>query len=55
MDDYRIDCPEDWLRSAERERVKELERENRELRKANETLQLASSFFAQAELNRRLK
>ena len=35
--------------------VKELERENRELRKANEILKLASAFFAQAELDRRLK
>ena len=35
----------------ERERIKEaLERENRELRKANETLRLASAYFAQAEL-----
>ena len=41
--------------SAERERVKELERENRELRRANEILKLASAFFAQAELDRRLK
>ena len=40
---------------SERERVKELERENRELRKANEILKLASAFFAQAELDRRLK
>jgi transposase-like protein len=41
--------------SAEHERVKELERENRELRRANEILKLASAFFAQAELDRRLK
>ena len=33
----------------------ELERENKELRKANEILKLASAFFAQAELDRRLK
>jgi transposase len=45
----------DGVNSAERERVKELERENRELRKANEILKLASAFFAQAELDRRLK
>jgi transposase len=45
----------DGVTSAERERVKELERENRELRKANEILKLASAFFAQAELDRRLK
>jgi len=45
----------DGVSIAERERVKELERENRELRKANEILKLASAFFAQAELDRRLK
>ena len=39
----------------ERERVKVLERENKELRRANEILKLASAFFAQAELDRRLK
>ena len=39
----------------EAKRVKELEREVRELRKANEILKLASAFFAQAELDRRLK
>jgi len=39
----------------EAERIKELERENRELRKANEILKLASAFFAQAELDRRIK
>ena len=32
-----------------------LERENRELRKANEILRLASAYFAQAELDRRNK
>lgn len=41
--------------SAEAKRVKELERENKELRRANEILKLASAFFAQAELDRRLK
>jgi transposase-like protein len=41
--------------TAERERVKELEREVKELRRANEILKLASAFFAQAELDRRLK
>jgi len=41
--------------SAERQRVKELEREVKELRRANEILKLASAFFAQAELDRRLK
>ena len=39
----------------EQQRVKELEREVRELRKANEILKLASAFFAQAELDRRFK
>jgi len=41
--------------SAERERVKALEREVKELRRANEILKLTSAFFAQAELDRRLK
>lgn len=54
-----------WLRQAERdagvrpgpttaesERIKQLERENRELRQANEILRKASAFFAQAELDR---
>ena len=57
-----------WLRQSEieqgkrgglsrpdQERLKELERENRELRRANEILRKASAFFAQAELDRRLK
>ena len=41
--------------TAEALRVKELERENKELRRANEILKLASAFFATAELDRRLK
>ena len=41
------------LTTAERERLKELERENRELRRANEILRKASAYFAQAELDRR--
>ena len=45
----------DGVSSEERERIKALERENRELRRANEILKLASAFFAQAELDRRLK
>jgi transposase len=45
----------DGVTSDERERIKALERENKELRRANEILKLASAFFAQAELNRRLK
>ena len=57
-----------WVRRAEREqgvrpgesgaehqRVKELEREVRELRRANEILRKASAYFAQAELDRRPK
>ena len=43
------------LSTAEAQRIKELERENRELRKANEILKLASAFFAQAAHDRRLK
>jgi transposase len=39
----------------EKERLKELERENRELRRANEILRKASAYFAQAELDRRPK
>jgi transposase-like protein len=37
----------------ERERIKQLERENRELKRANEILRKASAYFAQAELDRR--
>ena len=43
------------LSSSERDRLKELERENRELKRANEILRKASAFFAQAELDRRPK
>ena len=43
------------LTSTERDRLKELERENRELKRANEILRKASAFFAQAELDRRPK
>ena len=39
----------------ERERIKALERGNRELRQANEILRKASAYFAQAELDRRFK
>ena len=55
-----------WVRQAEKDqgkreglttdgksRIKELEKENRELRKANEILRLASAYFAKAELDRR--
>jgi len=45
----------DGITSEERDRIKALEREVKELRKANEILKLASAFFAQAELDRRLK
>lgn len=57
-----------WVRQAERdqgkrpgptssdlERIRQLERENRELRQANEILRKASAFFAQAELDRRFR
>jgi transposase len=57
-----------WVRQAERDsgvrpgmttddrdRIRELERENRELRQANEILRKASAYFAQAELDRRFK
>jgi transposase len=57
-----------WVRQAERDqglrggpttednaRIKALERENRELRQANEILRKASAYFAQAELDRPLK
>ena len=57
-----------WVRQAERDegvrpgatsveqaRIREPERENRELRQANEILRKASAYFAQAELDRRFK
>ena len=43
------------LTTDERARLKELERENFELRRANEILRKASAYFAQAELDRRAK
>jgi transposase len=43
------------LTTDERDRLKGLERENQELRRANEILRKASAFFAQAELDRRPK
>ena len=43
------------LTTDERERLKQLERENFELKRANEILRKASAFFAQAELDRRPK
>ena len=43
------------LTTEERARLKQLERENAELRRANEILRKASAYFAQAELDRRPK
>jgi len=43
------------LTTDERQRLKQLERENVELKRANEILRKASAFFAQAELDRRSK
>jgi transposase len=43
------------LTTEERQRLKQLERENVELRRANEILKKAAAFFAQAELDRRAK
>ena len=58
----------EWVKKADRdsgrtpgmptdvaEKLKALERENRELRQANEILRKASAYFAQAELDRRFK
>ena len=45
----------DGVSTDERERLKALEREVKELRRANEILKVASAFFAQAELDRRFK
>ena len=43
------------ISTSDRDRLKELERENRELGQANEILRKASAFLAQAELGRRVK
>jgi transposase len=43
------------LTTDERQRLKQLEREVFELRRANEILKKAAAFFAQAELDRRAK
>jgi transposase len=43
------------IRTEVADRLKTLERENRELRQANEILRKASAYFAQAELDRRFK
>ena len=45
----------DGMSTSDRERLKELEREVRELRRANDILRTASAYFAQAELDRRRK
>lgn len=45
----------DGVTSEEREHIKALEREVKELRRANEILKLASAFFTPAELDRKLK
>jgi transposase len=62
---YGVESVRSWVRqadidggerpgttSAEAERMKELEQENRELKRANEILRRASAYFAQAELDR---
>ena len=49
------ECMRDCVSSDERARIKDLEREVKELRKADEILKLASAFFPQAQLDRRLK
>ncbi len=43
------------MSTTDRERLKELEQENRELKRANEILRKASAYFAQTELDRRPK
>jgi transposase len=43
------------LTTSEREQLKQLKRENRELRRTNEILRKASAYFAQAELDRQPK
>jgi transposase-like protein len=43
------------ISTTDRDRLKELERDNRELKQANEILRKAAAFFAQAELVRRPK
>lgn len=41
------------ISSDQQQRMKDLERENRELKRANEILRSAAAFFAQAELDRK--
>ena len=45
----------DGVTTSERDRIKALERESRQLRQANEILRKASAYFAQAELDRPFK
>ncbi len=45
----------DGVTTEERDRIRALERENRELRQANEILRKASAYFAQAELDRPMR
>ena len=45
----------DGVTTSDRERIKAMERELKELRQANEILRKASAYFAQAELDRRPK
>jgi transposase len=54
MDPYRPGVPKVLTAKGEKERIAELERENRELRRANEILKTAAAFFG-AELDRRPK
>jgi transposase-like protein len=52
----QVDAKErEGVPGSDRERMKALEREVRELRQANEILRKASAYFAQAELDRRFK
>ena len=48
----RVEGQRPGVTADERERLKQLERENRELKRANEILRKASAFFAAAELDR---
>lgn len=50
-----ISTDDGGLSTNERQRLKELERENRELRRSNDLLRQASAYFAQAELDRHWK
>jgi transposase len=54
-DAERQDGVRPGLTPDERQRLKQLERDNRELKRANEILQKASAYFAQADLDRRAK